>query len=118
MGNKSQVSRTQDIEKLKRQEGKVDTRAEKLQVLSEEFAQAILFKMEEKKKSGENRLSLSQVHDDEKLNIKGMAEKATKNVMQEYFDKDQLNLLPKPIMNTHLLRHMKSNRELPIYGFK
>ena len=43
---------------------------------------------------------------------------ATKNVMQEYFDNDQLNMLPKPIMQTSLLTNMKNNRELPLFGFK
>ena len=60
----------------------------------------------------------SNIHDDQGYNTKGMAESATKNVMQEYLNNDQLNLLPKPIMNTNLLRQMKNNRELPIYGFK
>lgn len=38
--------------------------------------------------------------------------------MKEYFDNDQLNMLPKPIMKTSLLTQMKNNRELPLYGFK
>lgn len=38
--------------------------------------------------------------------------------MQEYFNNDQLNMLPKPIMKTSLLTQMKKNRELPLYGFK
>ena len=38
--------------------------------------------------------------------------------MQQYFENDQLNMLPKPIMKTNLLTQMKNNRELPLYGFK
>ena len=39
-------------------------------------------------------------------------------VMKEYFENDQLDKLPKPIMQTSLLTNLKNNRELPVYGFK
>ena len=39
-------------------------------------------------------------------------------MIQSYFDKDQLNLLPKPIIETKLLNQIKNNRELPLFGYK
>lgn len=89
---------------------------DKLQVLNEEFAQAIIFKRNQIMKDDEDDDRKTGQTAEEK---KGTPiERATRKVMQEYFDKDQLNMLPKPIMQTSLLVNMKNNRELPMYGFK
>ena len=78
-------------------------------MLNEEFAQAIIFKR--------NELMAEENRDTSKTE-KEIYNQATKEIMQEYFNNDQLNMLPKPIMKTSLLTQMKNNRELPLYGFK
>lgn len=94
---------------LKREEKKDEAQADQLHVLNEEFAQAIIFKRNEllERENGKSKDGPNDIYD-----------QATKEIMQEYFNNDQLNMLPKPIMKTSLLTQMKNNRELPLYGFK
>ena len=97
--------------------------ADKLHVLDEEFAQAILFKKKELMRLPEHVQAIKELEineEREQINALKMKieEDAARQVMQEYFDNDQLNLLPKTIIQTPLLTQMKNNRELPMYGFK
>ena len=95
---------------LKREEKKDEALADQLHVLNEEFAQAIIFKRNELLERENSKSKEDKPND--------IYDQATKEIMQEYFNNDQLNMLPKPIMKTSLLTQMKNNRELPLYGFK
>ena len=89
---------------LKREEKKEEAQADQLHVLNEEFAQAIIFKRNELLEQDRNKSKEDRPND--------IYDQATKEIMQEYFNNDQLNMLPKPIMKTSLLTQMKNNREL------
>ena len=89
-------------------------------MLNEEFAQAILFKKKEliQQHTAELEILKEDKPADYLIKLQQIEEQAARTVMQDYFDQDQLNLLPKTIIQTPLLSQMKNNRELPIYGFK
>ena len=95
---------------MKREEKKDEALADQLHVLNEEFAQAIIFKRNELLERDNSKSGADKPND--------IYDQATKEIMQEDFNNDQLIMLPKPIMKTSLLTQMKNNRELPLYGFK
>ena len=81
-----------------------------MEILSVEFAQAIILRIKELKER--DRYKHIKGHEDK------LKKEATDDVFRQFVAEQKLNLLPKPLLQSSWLKQIKTGREYPMYGYE
>ena len=84
-----------------------------MEILSVEFAQAVILRAKELKRNDKHIMGMNRDPNYE-TKIKQMA---TDDVFKQFVEEEKLNLLPKPLLNSAWLKQIKTGREYPKFGY-